>query len=121
VVSGQYAPRWGFLSLSGIYGSGLTNGHPDEAPNGTGLFDFNSAVKVAPSCILNAGVGTHWRFGATTLRPELFVDNVFDHHYVLKGAFTSGPSIGRPRSVQLRMNASWGERDKQTGRALPEN
>jgi hypothetical protein len=109
VASGQYAPGWGFLSLSAIFGSGLTNGHPEAVPNGTGLFDFNSAVKVAPSFILNASAGTHWRFGATTLRPELFVDNVFDHHYVLKGAFTSGPSIGRPRSVQIRVNASWGE------------
>jgi len=29
---------------------------------------------------------------------------VFDNKYLLKGAFFSGASVGRPRSVQLRVN-----------------
>jgi hypothetical protein len=33
------------------------------------------------------------------IHPQVFVDNVFDNHYLLKGAFFSGPSVGRPRSV----------------------
>jgi hypothetical protein len=37
------------------------------------------------------------------VRPEVFVDNVLNHHYLLKGAFFSGPSFGRPRMVQLRL------------------
>jgi outer membrane receptor for Fe3+-dicitrate len=42
--------------------------------------------------------------GGVLLRPEMYVDNVFDHKYLLKGAFFSGASVGRPRSVQLRLN-----------------
>jgi outer membrane receptor for Fe3+-dicitrate len=38
------------------------------------------------------------------IRPEIFVDNVFDSKYLLKGAFFSGASVGRPRSVQVRVN-----------------
>lgn len=106
VASGDYTPRWGYVSLTGIYGSGLTNGHPEAAPNLTGLFDFNRAVKVAPSCIWNIGVGTTWLAGTTVVRPELFVDNALDRKYILKGAFTSGPSIGRPRSIQLKVTLS---------------
>jgi hypothetical protein len=103
VASGNYSPHWGYLSLTGVFGSGLSNGHPDAAPNGTGLFDFNPAVKTAPSFVVNAGIGARWTAGNTTVRPELSVDNVFDHRYILKGAFTSGPSVGRPRSISLRV------------------
>jgi outer membrane receptor protein involved in Fe transport len=103
VVNGDYTPRWGYASLTGIFGSGLTSGHPDAAPNETGLFDFNPGVKVAPSLIWNGAVGMHWSVGTAVVRSEVFVDNLFDRRYVLKGAFTSGPSIGRPRSVQLKL------------------
>jgi hypothetical protein len=102
VASGNYSPRWGYVNLAGIFGSGLTNGNPAAAPNQTGLFDFNPRIKVAPSLVFNAGVGVRWTFGDMTMRPELSVDNVFDHRYILKGAFTSGPSIGRPRSINVR-------------------
>jgi hypothetical protein len=40
--------------------------------------------------------------GQTVIRPEVFIDNIFDAHYLLKGAFFSGASVGRPRSIQLR-------------------
>jgi hypothetical protein len=103
VASGTYAPSRGYLTLTAIFGSGLSNGHPDAAPNETGLFDFNPGVKVAPSLVFNAGAGTRWMFGNTTVRPDLSVDNVLDHHYILKGAFTSGPSVGRPRTINLRV------------------
>ncbi len=104
LASGEYTPRWGYASLTSVFGSGLTNGHPEAAANETGLFDFNPRIKVAPSLIWNASVGTYWLVGSTTLRTSVFVDNVFDHQYVLKGAFTSGPSIGRPRTVQIKVN-----------------
>jgi hypothetical protein len=32
------------------------------------------------------------------------VENLLDHHYLLKGAFFSGAEVGRPRSVQFRLN-----------------
>jgi hypothetical protein len=60
-------------------------------------------VKVAPSFILNASAGAQLHVGGVTLWPEVFVDNLFNLHYLLKGAFTSGPSVGRPRTVQLRL------------------
>ena len=40
------------------------------------------------------------------LRPEIFADNLFDKRYFLKGAFFSGASVGRPRSVQVRLKVS---------------
>ena len=91
------------MSATGIFGSGLTNGHPEAAPNGTGLFDLNSRVKVAPTFTVNASAGTQLNVGSATLRPEIFIDNLFNLHYILKGAFTSGPSVGRPRTVQVRV------------------
>ena len=102
VASETYALRAGFASVTGIFGSGLTNGTPEAAPNKTGLFDFNPGIKVAPSFIINAAGGRNWTFGVTALRAEVSVDNVFDHRYILKGAFTSGPSLGRPRSIQVK-------------------
>jgi hypothetical protein len=98
-----YAVAHGFASVTGIFGSGLTNGHPEAAPNESGLFDFNPGLKVAPSFILNASTGVARTVGHSTLRAEVFADNLLNRHYILKGAFTSGPSVGRPRSVQLRL------------------
>jgi hypothetical protein len=107
VVSINYAPSRLFLNASGTYGSGLTNGVDPVDCNchyGTGLFDFNPGIKVEPSVVLNLSAGYSLTVGASVVRPSLFVENVFDHHYLLKGAFFSGPSVGKPRSVQLRVN-----------------
>jgi hypothetical protein len=95
--------RW-FTSATGIYGSGLTNGHPAAGTNELGLFDFNRAVKVAPNFILDASLGCSLRVAGLSLRPQVFIDNAFDRGYILKGAFTSGPSVGRPRSVLMRID-----------------
>jgi outer membrane receptor for Fe3+-dicitrate len=38
------------------------------------------------------------------VRPQLFVDNIFDKRYLLKGAFFSGASVGRPRTVEFRVD-----------------
>jgi hypothetical protein len=103
VANGTWSATWGVGSLTGIFGSGLTNGRPDAAPNGTGLFDFNPGVKVAPSFILDASLGRTWTFGDRTLSAQLSVDNALNRRYELKGDFTSGPSIGRPRSVEVRV------------------
>lgn len=104
-------------TVSGIYGSGLTNGLtpntpgvpgfdptlPPTPPLGTGLFDFNRDFKVAPNFILDASVGYTFTAARLLLRPQLFVDNIFNKKYVLKGAFFSGAAFGRPRSVQFRL------------------
>jgi hypothetical protein len=109
--------RW-LATLTGIYGSGLTNGLTPNAPGlpgfdptipatpplGTGLFDFNRPFKVDPSFILNASAGYTFTADRLILRPQLFVDNIFDKKYVLKGAFFSGAAFGRPRAVQIRLN-----------------
>jgi outer membrane receptor for Fe3+-dicitrate len=50
-------------------------------------------------------VGYLLEVGDILLRPEIYVENLFDHKYLLKGAFFSGASVGRPRTVELRLNA----------------
>lgn len=111
--------RAGWLvDATGIYGSGLTNGVTPNTPGrplydstmaatpplNTGLFAFNSAFKVKPSFIVDASAGYTFLIGNTEVRPQLFVDNLFDLHYVLKGAFFSGASFGRPRTLQFKVN-----------------
>ncbi len=112
-----------YLSTTGTYGSGLTNGLTPNAtvPNDTGsvaagtyqpganhyctgLFCFNTEFKVHPSYIQAFAVGYTFFVGRTYLRPEFFVDNAFDAHYILKGAFFSGESVGRPRTFEVRLN-----------------
>jgi len=103
VANATYTRVNEFVSVTGIFGSGLTNGNPNAAPNLSGLLDFNPAVKVAPSFIVSASAGVARPLGASTVHVELFSDNLLDLHYILKGAFTSGGSVGRPRSVQLHV------------------
>jgi hypothetical protein len=95
-----------FVSLTGIYGSGLTNGVDPDASYGTGLFDFNRSIKVDPSFITNGAIGYTITTGSLVIQPQIYVDNIFDHTYILKGQFFSGPSVGRPRSVQFRVNVA---------------
>ncbi len=106
-LSATYAPGKFYTSYTGTYGSGLTNGVGPADCNcsfGTGLVDFNRDIHVKPSYISNVSVGYSFSMGTSIVRPELYVDNLFDKHYLLKGAFFSGASVGRPRSVQLRVN-----------------
>jgi len=114
VYSGQNL----LLTATGIYGSGLTNGVTPNTPGvplfdptlsptgplGTGLFDFNKEFKVAPNFILNASAGYTFALARVFFRPQVYVDNVFNHKYSLKGTFFSGASFGRPRTVQFRVN-----------------
>ena len=96
-----------YLSGTGIYGSGLTNGVDPADCNcsyGTGLFAFNRGIKVDPSTVFNLSAGYALVAGTSVVRPELYVENIFNKKYLLKGAFFSGASVGRPRSIQLRIN-----------------
>jgi Carboxypeptidase regulatory-like domain/TonB-dependent Receptor Plug Domain len=108
VASGTYSASKLFVSATAIYGSGLTNGHtPEDFPDitfGTGLFDMNKYLKVDPSTIVNASAGYTILAGGTVIRPQIYFENLFDKQYLLKGAFFSGAQVGRPRSVQLRVN-----------------
>ena len=99
----MYSSRGLYLSATGIYGSGLTNGN-DTASYNTGLLDFNKDAHVSPSFILNASAGYALALGGAVVRPQVYVENVFDKKYLLKGAFFSGASVGRPRTVQVRLN-----------------
>jgi len=104
VASIVYSAHGFYLSATGIYGSGLTNGNSPDSTYGTGLLDFNRSIKVDPNFIMNASVGYTFAVGATVIRPQVYMENLFDSKYALKGPFFSGASLGRPRSVQLRVN-----------------
>jgi hypothetical protein len=107
LASATYSLRAAYASLTGIYGSGLTNGVDPADCNctyGTGLLDFNKGIKVNPSAILNGSTGFSFAFGHAIVRPEFYIDNIFDKKYLLKGAFFSGASVGRPRQFQFRLN-----------------
>ena len=93
-----------YLSATGTYGSGLANGADITQPIGTGMFEFNKDIHVKPNLVLDASAGYTVALRGTTVRPQLYVENVMNNHYLLKGAFFSGASVGRPRSIQLRLN-----------------
>jgi len=103
VATAVYASRGFYLSATGIYGTGLTNGNAPDATYGRGLFDFNKHTHVDPNFIVNASAGYSFAVGSAIVRPQVYIDNVFDRKYLLKGAFFSGASVGRPRSLQLRV------------------
>src|SRR5437016_5372108 len=104
VASLVYSAQGFYASATGIYGSGLITDDSTNSPQGTGLFDFNKLHHVGPNFILNGSVGYTFAFGSIVVRPQVYIDNVLDKKYLLKGAFFSGASLGRPRTVQLRMN-----------------
>jgi len=104
VASAVYSNRGFYLSATGIYGSGLINANDPDSTYGRGLFDFNKHIHVDPNFIVNASAGYSFAVGSAIVRPQLYVDNVFNKKYLLKGAFFSGASVGRPRSLQLRVS-----------------
>jgi len=103
VASAVFSSRGLYLSTTGIYGSGLINANAPDSTYGTGVFDFNTHTHVTPNFILNASAGYALTVGSGVIRPQLYVDNVLNHKYLLKGAFFSGASVGRPRTVELRV------------------
>ena len=121
VANVLYSLQRFYVSATGIYGTGLTNGiTPDSTVHAdtgnhvtgyqpafnkycTGLFCFNPQFKVRPSYIQNIALGYSFSLGTTVVSPEFYVDNLLDDHYLLKGAFFSGRSVGRPRTFQLRL------------------
>jgi hypothetical protein len=106
IVAGlNYQPQDWFVNLVGIYGSGLTNGNPDNVPYQTGLFDFNTATHTTPSWILNFSAGhTIHLAGGVSFEPSLYVTNLLDHEHLIKGAYFSGASWEERRNVVLRVS-----------------
>src|SRR5882724_4614561 len=98
----NYADKRLFASVTGTYGSGLTNGADPDSTYSRGLFAFNQSIKVDPSFILDASAGYLVSVGGVLVRPEVYVTNLLDHAYLLKGAFFSGAAVGRPRAVLVR-------------------
>lgn len=104
VASLNYQPFDWFVNLTGIYGSGLSNGNASGVPYRTGLFDFNIANKVAPSWLFNLSGGYTFYLGSgTTLAPSLYITNLLNHVHILKGAYTTGASWEEPRSVLFKL------------------
>jgi hypothetical protein len=109
VGSATYSLNKFFVSGTVIYGSGLTNGvDPNDCGcMGTGLFDFNKGIHVDPSTIYNLSFGYTFVAGKSVVRPQIYVENLLNTQYLLKGAFFSGASVGRPRSIQAKVNLSF--------------
>ncbi len=106
IVAGlNYQPQDWFANLSGIYGSGLTNGNPEGLPFKTGLFDFNAAMHTAPSWVLNFAFGyTIHLAGGATLQPSLYVTNLLNNEHLVKGAYFSAASWEEPRNVVFKVS-----------------
>jgi outer membrane receptor protein involved in Fe transport len=106
VVAGlNYQPPDWFVNLNGIYGSGLSNGNPDNIPFNTGLFDFNTAAHTSPSWILNIAAGhTFHMSGGASWEPSIYVTNLLDHAHLIKGAYFSGASWEERRNVVLKVS-----------------
>jgi hypothetical protein len=105
VASINYQPGKWFFNVTSIYGSGLSNGNPNDVPFQTGFFDFNKDAHVPPSIIFNVGGGYTFHFkGSTTIEPSIYITNIFDNDYLLKGAYFSAASYGERRNVVLKIN-----------------
>jgi len=105
VTSLNYQPADWYANITGIYGSGLTNGNPDGLAYQTGLFDFNQAQHTTPSWIFNIGFGYTFHLeGGSTIAPSLYVGNVLDNEHLIKGAYFSAASWEEPRNIILRVD-----------------
>lgn len=104
VIGLNYQPSDWFVNVTGIYGSGLTNGNPNGVAYSTGLFDFNTATHTTPSWVLNLGAGYTFKYtGGTTLEPSLYITDLLDHGHLIKGAYFSGASWEERRNVVLNV------------------
>ncbi|HUO52327.1 MAG TPA: TonB-dependent receptor [Gemmatimonadaceae bacterium] len=104
VASVTYSAHRFFASATGTYGTGLTNGADITSPIGTCLTCFNSDIHVKPNFITGLSFGYNIVLGKSLLQPQVFIDNLFNSQYLLKGQFFSGASAGRPRTVQVQLS-----------------
>ncbi len=79
-----------FASMVGSYGSGLANG----TVNG----------HVNPHLIFDGSLGKTFYWNNFSVKPELYVNNILNHQYLLKGSFFSGAAWGTPRSFIFKVS-----------------
>jgi outer membrane receptor protein involved in Fe transport len=104
VLGTNYQPENWFVNAQAIYGSGLTNGNPDNLPYQSGLFDFNQAEHTTPSWILNISGGYIIHLsGGETIAPSLYITNLLGYQHLIKGAYFSAASWEEPRNIVLRV------------------
>ncbi len=105
VIGLNYQPENWFLNLTATYGSGLTNGNPDNITFKTGLFDFNQAAHTTPAWIFNFSAGYSFSLGrGHTIEPSLYITNVFDHAHLIKGAFFGSTSYEERRNIIFKLS-----------------
>ena len=103
VIGLKYQPENWFMDITGIYGSGLTNGSGDYLFK-TGLFDLNQGAHTSPAFIINVSGGYTFNIGnGQTVEPSVFINNVFDHEHLIKGAFFSGASFEERRNIMMKI------------------
>jgi hypothetical protein len=104
VVGLKYQPENYFIDVTGIYGSGLTNGSGDYQFK-TGLFDLNQGAHTSPAFIINVSGGYTFNIGnGQSFEPSVFINNVFDHEHLIKGAFFSGASYEERRNIMMKIS-----------------
>ena len=101
----NYQPQDWFVNLEATYGSGLSNGHPEDVSNyKTGLFDFNQAAHTTPAWILDFSAGHTFQLAdGSSFEPSIYVTNLLDHEHLLKGAYTTGASWEERRNVVVKL------------------
>ncbi len=104
VADVNYQPQDWFINPEATYGSGLSNGHPEDVSvYKTGLFDFNQAAHTTPYWIFNLSAGHTFHLeGGNTFETSIYITNLLDHIHLIKGAYTTGASWEEPRNVVLK-------------------
>jgi hypothetical protein len=104
VIGLKYQPEGWFADITGNYGSGLSNGNSGYIFK-TGLFDFNQGAHTSPAFIINISGGYIIDIGnGQTIEPSIFINNLFDHEHLIKGAFFSGASYEERRNIMLKID-----------------
>lgn len=94
-----YQPSDWFANVSALYGSGLTNGNPDDIRFETGLFDMNTAAHVTPAWTINLSGGYRFKLDRASIEPSLYITNLLDHSFLLKGQYFSGAAWSERRNI----------------------
>jgi hypothetical protein len=104
VIGLKYQPEDWFIDFTSNYGSGLSNGTSGYQYK-TGLFDFNQGAHTSPAWTFNISGGYTFNFGnGQAIEPSLYVNNILDHEYLIKGAFFSGASYMERRNIMLKFD-----------------
>jgi hypothetical protein len=103
VIGLKYQPENWFVTLTPIYGSGLTNGNTTYTQT-TGLFDFNTGSHTQPSWVLDLSGGYTFNLtGGSSFTPSLYINNLFDYNHLMKGAYFSSAFWEDRRNVVLKL------------------